>query len=169
LPVIERLLYHDVSGFGSRFQELKLSGLVLTSSGRRLTASNDHAHREYSRTSRIDNSWRHSNIAMMKPRALYEARARICKALAHPTRLLLLDALREEELCVGDLTELAEADQSTVSKHLAILKEAGFVAMKKKGSMSFYSVRCTCLDGFFQCIEAVLRDNLKAQTDLVQL
>ena len=117
----------------------------------------------------IDNSWQYGNIAMMQPKELYEARAKISKALAHPTRLLLLDALREEELCVAELTELARADQSTVSKHLAILREAGFVTMKKKGSMSVYSVRCTCLDAFFKCIEAVLRDNLKAQTDLVQL
>ena len=53
------------------------------------------------------------------------------------------------------MTELVEADQSTVSKHLAILKEAGFVRAEKKRSMSFYSIRCQCLDGFFGCIESV--------------
>ena len=105
----------------------------------------------------------------MQSKELYEARARISKALAHPTRLFLLDALRAQELCVGELTEMAEADQSTVSKHLAILKDAGFVTMRKRGSMNFYSVRCNCLDDFFACIESLLRDNLKAQAKLVQL
>ncbi len=96
-------------------------------------------------------------------RAHYDARARILQALAHPTRLLLMDALREREVCVCDLTELAGADQSTVSKHLAILRAAGLVAMRKEGPMSMYRARCVCLDGFFDCVERVLRENLKAQ------
>ena len=102
-----------------------------------------------------------------RPKGVYEARARIARALAHPTRLLLLDALREKALCVCEMTELVGADQSTVSKHLAILKEAGLVAVEKKGSMSVYSVRCQCLDGFFGCIESVLQQNWKAQQELM--
>ncbi|MCW5976833.1 MAG: winged helix-turn-helix transcriptional regulator [Bryobacteraceae bacterium] len=103
--------------------------------------------------------------AFAQPR--YEARARIAKALSHPTRLLLLDALRQKDLCVCEMTELAGVDQSTVSKHLAILKDAGLVAVAKRGSMSVFSVRCQCLDGFFRCIEAVLEQNLKAQQEIV--
>lgn len=105
----------------------------------------------------------------LRPRVLYEARARIARALAHPTRMLLLDALRQQELCVGELTELAGVDQSTVSKHLAILKDAGLVGVRKKGSMSVYSLECQCLDGFFGCVESVLQQNLKAQQELVRL
>jgi ArsR family transcriptional regulator len=98
-----------------------------------------------------------------KSQQLYEARAKVAKALAHPTRLFLLDALQEKETCVYDLTELVGADQSTVSKHLYILKEAGLIAGRKEGSMSFYRVTCKCLDGFFGCIESVLKENLRAQ------
>ena len=61
----------------------------------------------------------------LKPRQAYEARARIAKALAHPSRLLILDALGQEEMCVCDLTKLVGADQSTVSKHLSVLKSGG--------------------------------------------
>ena len=57
----------------------------------------------------------------------YEARARVAKAVAHSSRLLMLDALGQTELCVCELTELVGADQSTVSKHLAVLKQAGLV------------------------------------------
>jgi ArsR family transcriptional regulator len=96
-----------------------------------------------------------------KSRARYEARAKVAKALAHPTRLLLLDALSQKELCVCEMTELAGVDQSTVSKHLAILKDAGLVASRKQRSQQYYRVTCTCLDGFFTCIEAVLKANLK--------
>jgi len=106
---------------------------------------------------------------IVRPKALYEARARIARALAHPTRLLLLDALRQKDLCVSELTGLVGADQSTVSKHLAILKEAGLVGVEKQGSMSVFSVKCRCLDEFFGCIESVLEQNLKAQQELVRL
>lgn len=76
---------------------------------------------------------------------------------------MLLDAMSEKEMCVHDLTELVGADQSTVSKHIAILKNAGLVTGRKEGSMSYYRVACSCLEGFLDCIESVLRENLKAQ------
>jgi len=106
---------------------------------------------------------------MIKSAKQYEARATIAKALSHPTRLLLLDALLAKDLCVSEMTELAGADQSTVSKHLAILKEAGFVSVEKKGTNSFFSIRCQCLDQFFDCIETVLKQNVRAQQELIQL
>jgi ArsR family transcriptional regulator len=91
-----------------------------------------------------------------RPIEFYEARANIAKALAHPSRLLVLDALQEKECCVCELTELVGADQSTVSKHLAILKQAGMVYTRKEGSMIFYRLRIACLGGFFSCVESVL-------------
>jgi ArsR family transcriptional regulator len=105
----------------------------------------------------------------LRPKVHYEARARIAKALAHPTRLLLLDALQTKELCVCEMTDLVGADQSTVSKHLAILREAGLVGVEKQGAMSVFSLKCQCLDGFFGCIEAVLKENLREQSELVGL
>lgn len=95
-------------------------------------------------------------------RKRYEARAKIAKALAHPSRLLLLDALSQKEMCVWDLTELVGSDQSTVSKHLAVLRGAGLVDARKEGPLSYYRVTCKCLDGFFACIESVLKENLRA-------
>ena len=102
-----------------------------------------------------------------KSRVHYEGRARIAKALAHPTRLLLLDLLQEKERCVCDLTDLVGADQSTVSKHLAVLKNAGIVADRKEGVMTFYSLKVACLRGFWSCIEGVLQQNLREQQALM--
>jgi ArsR family transcriptional regulator len=67
------------------------------------------------------------------------------------------------------MTELVGADQSTVSKHLAILKDAGFLEMDKKGSMNVYSIRCQCLDEFFGCIESVLLQKVRTQQEWVEL
>ena len=103
-----------------------------------------------------------------KPRQLYEARARIAKALANPSRLMMLDALAEkQEICVCDLTELVGADQSTVSKHLAVLKNAGIVADRKEGVMTYYRLKISCLRGFWSCIESVLKQNLKEQQAII--
>ena len=60
-----------------------------------------------------------------KLRARYNARARIVKALAHPTRLFIVDELSKRERCVRELTAMVGADISTVSQHLSLLKTAG--------------------------------------------
>ena len=66
----------------------------------------------------------------MDPRtkARFEARAKIIKAMAHPTRLFIVDELSRSERNVMELTEMIGADVSTVSKHLTILKNSGIVA-----------------------------------------
>ena len=81
----------------------------------------------------------------------------------------LIDALADKDLCVCEMTELVGADQSTVSKHLAILKETGFLQMEKHGAMNVYSLRCQCLEQFFGCIESVLRQKVQAQQELVEI
>lgn len=100
-------------------------------------------------------------------RQRYEARARIAKALAHPSRQLMLDALADGELCVCELTALVGADQSTVSKHLAVLKQVGLVADRRDGTMMYYRLKVRCLRGFWQCVESVLQQNLQQQQALL--
>lgn len=95
-----------------------------------------------------------------KEQARYEARAKIAKAMSHPSRLWMLDQLQKRDMCVGELTEAVGADQSTVSKHLAVLKGVGLVTVRKEGATSYYQLKCDCLDGFFSCLEAVLASDL---------
>lgn len=71
--------------------------------------------------------------------------ASIMKALSHPSRLLILEALAETPHCVCELTRLVGADTSTVSKHLSVLKNAGIVFDEKRGNMVFYSLICSCV------------------------
>jgi DNA-binding transcriptional ArsR family regulator len=88
--------------------------------------------------------------------ARYEARARIVKAMAHPTRLFIVDELAKGERCVCELTKMIGADMSTVSKHLTVLKSAGIIADEKRGLQVFYSLRTPCVMKFFGCVETVL-------------
>jgi len=98
--------------------------------------------------------------------ARFEARARIVKAMAHATRLFIVDELSRGERCVCELTDMVGADTSTVSKHLSILKSAGIVQDDKRGSRVFYSLRVPCVLNFFSCVESVLesaaRDQMRA-------
>lgn len=87
----------------------------------------------------------------------YEARADVLKALAHPTRLFLVDEIGKGERCVCELTAMVGADISTVSKHLAVLKHAGIVQDEKRGLQVFYSLKTPCVLNFFSCCEMVMR------------
>jgi len=83
-------------------------------------------------------------------------RANILKALAHPSRLLMVDELAKGERCVCELQELVGADMSTVSKHLAVLKKAGLVDSDKRGLQVFYTLLSPCVMNFFTCVESVI-------------
>ena len=93
-----------------------------------------------------------------------EARAKVMKALAHPTRLFIVDQLSRGERCVCELTDLIDADVSTVSKHLSVLKVAGVVHAEKRGAQVFYRLRVPCILNFFGCVEAVLQEAARERT-----
>jgi ArsR family transcriptional regulator len=99
---------------------------------------------------------------------MYEVRARIIKAIAHPARLLIADELAKSPLCVCDIRNLVGSDLSTVSKHLAVMRNAGIVADEKRGSQVFYSLRCPCVVNFMTCAETVLRTTVKAHSRLAR-
>ena len=87
---------------------------------------------------------------------ILEARAKVLKALAHPSRLFIVEELEKTERCVCDLTEQIGADVSTISKHLSVLKQAGIVTDEKRGNQVFYQLRVPCILNFFGCVESVL-------------
>jgi ArsR family transcriptional regulator len=90
-------------------------------------------------------------------------RARIIKAMAHPTRLFMIDELSRGERCVCELQEMVGADMSTVSKHLAVLRNAGIVQDDKRGLQVYYRLRCPCITNFFGCVETVMEATAKEQ------
>ncbi len=83
------------------------------------------------------------------------------KALAHPTRLFIIDELAKRERCVCELRNMIGADVSTVSRHLSVLKEAGVVEDEKRGLQVWYRLRVPCILNFFGCVEDVLKANVR--------
>jgi DNA-binding transcriptional ArsR family regulator len=96
-------------------------------------------------------------------RARNEARARILKALAHPTRILIVDRLSVKPCCVYELTRIVGADISTISKHLAVLRHAGIIANTKEGRKVTYSLETPCILRFIGCVEEVMEKNARKQ------
>ena len=82
-----------------------------------------------------------------------ELRAKIFKALGHPSRLKMVESLFDGARCVCELQALVGSDTSTISKHLNILKEAGILQDERRGTNIYYSLRMTCVTGFISCVE----------------
>ena len=99
---------------------------------------------------------------------IYAAKAKVLKALAHPTRLWMAEQLADGERCVCEFVEAIDADYSTISKHLAILKQAGIVEDDKRGKQVFYRLKVPCVLKFMTCIEAVIRSEAKEQAALLK-
>ena len=103
-----------------------------------------------------------------REKALVEAKANILKALGHPTRLWMAEQLGSGEKCVCELAENINADFSTISKHLTVLKQAGVVIDEKRGKQVYYRLKVPCILQFMPCIEAVLQASLQTQIAMLE-
>lgn len=98
--------------------------------------------------------------------ALYGAKAKILKALAHQTRIYMVEELTKGERCVCEFVAAVGSDFSTISKHLSVLKEAGIVQVDKRGQKVFYSLKAPCTINFLGCIETIIKSNLEEQSSM---
>ena len=104
-----------------------------------------------------------------KSQARFEARARVLKAMAHPSRLFMVDVLSHGERCVCELTEMVGSDMSTVSKHLSVLKAVGIVSDEKRGMQVFYNLKMPCVLRFFDCVSEVMARSAQEQVELASI
>lgn len=94
-----------------------------------------------------------------------KARADILKALAHPTRVLIVDALSRGDQCVTDLRRLASATLPTISRHLDKLKKAGIVTERREGPRVIHHLACPCMLQALDCAYGVLKSVKKRHGD----
>lgn len=90
-----------------------------------------------------------------------KARAEVLKALANPVRLVLVDALRQGDLCVRELNRLVRIGQSNVSRHLAQLKKVGIVTEHRRGPRVYHHLETPCILRTFDCAAEVLKSYLR--------
>lgn len=104
-----------------------------------------------------------------RTQARFEARAKVLKALAHPSRLFMVDVLSHGERCVCELTAMVGADMSTISKHLSVLKAAGIVSDDKRGMQVYYKLKMPCVLRFFDCVGEVMARTAEEQAELASI
>lgn len=80
-------------------------------------------------------------MKVKRKKRLYQARAKVMKALAQPMRMEIADLIKNNELCVEDITKKVGAERSNVSRHLSVLSSAGLVEGRKEGLKVFYSLK----------------------------
>ncbi len=105
----------------------------------------------------------HSSSEAVDAGAYYEMHAYLCKALAHPTRLLIIDELRDGPRSVGELCLRLGLPQSNLSQHLGILRAKRLVSHRREGSTIYYQVRDRRLIEAFDLLRLVLRDALREE------
>jgi DNA-binding transcriptional ArsR family regulator len=102
-----------------------------------------------------------------KQKLVYDARAKVLKALAHPTRLWIVEKLLVEECCVCEFVNKVDSDFSTISKHLSVLRQAGIIESEKRGKNVFYKLKIPCILKFVDCIDSVIRQQAKEQAQIL--
>ena len=97
-------------------------------------------------------------MAESKNKQVFKRQAAVLKALANESRLMIVDHLGQGECSAGDLVELVGSDQSTVSKHLAVLRAHGIVDSRREGNVVYYTLLTPCVLNFFACASKVLEE-----------
>jgi len=95
-------------------------------------------------------------------------RAKVLKALAHPMRILIVEALNKEDLCVRDICALGTVSQSNVSRHLAMLKRAGIVSDRRIKMSVMYRLETPSVLETFEPAAKAVRQDIKRRTARVK-
>ena len=90
----------------------------------------------------------------------------ILKALANPARLRIVKLLEADELCVCDIITVIGLKQSTISKHLNILKNAGLVDDRKDGTWAYYRLSKKCINEYNLFMNSVMKKCLNENEEI---
>lgn len=85
------------------------------------------------------------------------AKARIFKAMGHPTRLFVVELLARGPRCVCELVGRIPGRQATVSRHLAVLVRAGILRRHREGVRMIYELALPCLLNAMPCVLEALK------------
>jgi len=95
---------------------------------------------------------------------LLQLHASVCKGLADPKRLLIIDALRDGELSVSEICELLDLPQANVSQHLSILRDKGLVRTRRDGQYIYYSLSSAKIIEAMDLLREVMNEQLVVPT-----
>jgi len=99
---------------------------------------------------------------------LYKLHAEICKVFSNPTRLEILNLLRDKELSVTELIEKTKLSQANISQHLSIMKSKGIVTSNRTGKNIYYKLATSKIITAFDMIREVLTERLRENGKIVK-
>ena len=94
---------------------------------------------------------------------LYKIHAELCKVFSNPTRLEILNLLRDKEMSVTKLIEKTRLSQANISQHLSIMKSKGIVISDRKGKNIYYRLTNPKIVKAFDIIREVLSERLRGR------
>ena len=100
--------------------------------------------------------------------ALRRFKAEIFQALAHPTRIAIVELLRDGEVTVGGVMQRLGLEQANVSQHLAVLRAKAIVTARREGNQVFYSIRSPLLLDVLAALRTYFEQQLTQASDLLQ-
>jgi len=92
---------------------------------------------------------------------IYELHAEMCKVFSNPTRLEILNLLRNKERSVAELIQKTNLSQANISQHLAIMKHKGIVIARRDGKNIYYKITYPKIIKAFDIIRKVLSEKHK--------
>ncbi len=99
---------------------------------------------------------------------IFTLHADVCKILANPKRLEILQALREEELSVTEIVEKVGANKANISQHLALMRTKGILFQRRDGQHIYYRVANPKVIKAFDLMREVLFEQLTKQNSLLK-
>jgi ArsR family transcriptional regulator len=104
----------------------------------------------------------------MQNKAMQEFKAGIFQALAHPTRVAIVEILRDGEFSAGAILDQLGLEQANVSQHLAVLRGKGIVSSRKDGNQVFYSLKHLMLLEVLEIMRQYFMSHLAESAELLQ-
>jgi len=99
---------------------------------------------------------------------LTQNKADILKAMAHPTRINILESLREGERCVCEIIELVDTEQSNTSQHLALLKKMGIISSRKDGLRVIYKVNNNEIFSLLDILDKIIASQMEESITILE-
>ncbi len=99
---------------------------------------------------------------------IYKIKAEILKAIAHPTRLRIIEELKDKEYCVCKLIPKLEKEQPNISHHLSILRNAGILEFQRKKKEIYYRIKDRTILNILNCLDGLILRSLVEKKEILK-
>lgn len=106
---------------------------------------------------------------MKQNKTLFELQSEVCKTLASPKRLEILNALKEGEKTVSELVDILGVPKANVSQHLAVMRHKGILASRRDGVNIYYRVANPKVIQACILMREVLTEQMKEKSKLIDI